>query len=51
MKDLDAVRAAIISPWSNWQTQGQITKLKLMKRQMYGPGKIDQLQARVIGAM
>ena len=50
IKDLDAVRAAIISPWSNGQTEGQITKLKLVKRQMYGRGKIDLLQARVIGA-
>ena len=35
-KDLAAVRAAIVSPWSNGQTEGQITKLKLVKRQMYG---------------
>ncbi|HKN29630.1 MAG TPA: hypothetical protein VJY34_17785 [Roseiarcus sp.] len=27
-----------------------ITKLKLVKRQMYGRGKLDLLQARVIGA-
>jgi hypothetical protein len=32
----------------NGQTEGQITKLKLVKRQMYGRGKIDLLQARVI---
>jgi transposase len=51
MKDLKAVRAAIISPWSNGQTEGQITKLKLVKRQMYGRGKIDLLQARLIGAV
>lgn len=49
-KDEAAVRAAIISPWSNGQTEGQITKLKLVKRQMYGRGKIDLLQARLIGA-
>jgi|TARA_R110002051_G_scaffold312932_2_gene388550 transposase len=35
-KDFDAVRNAIVSPWSNGQTEGQITKLKLIKRQMYG---------------
>lgn len=35
-KDRDAVAAAVISPWSNGQTEGQITKLKLVKRQMYG---------------
>jgi len=26
-----------------------ITKLKLVKRQMYGRGKIDLLEARVVG--
>jgi transposase len=50
VKDHAAVSAAITSPWSNGQTEGQITKLKLVKRQMYGRGKIDLLQARVIGA-
>lgn len=50
VKDRAAVSAAITSPWSNGQTEGQITKLKLVKRQMYGRGKLDLLQARVIGA-
>jgi transposase len=49
-KDMQAVRNAIISPWSNGQTEGQITRLKLVKRQMYGRGKLDLLQARLIGA-
>lgn len=31
-----AVRAALTQSWSNGQTEGQITKLKLVKRQMYG---------------
>lgn len=48
-RDIEAVRAAIVSPWSNGQTEGQITKLKLVKRQMYGRGKLDLLQARLIG--
>jgi transposase len=48
-KDEPAVRAAITLPWSNGQTEGQITKLKLVKRQMYGRAKIDLLQARLIG--
>lgn len=34
-KDLDAVRNAIISPWSNGQTEGQITRLKLIKRHVW----------------
>ncbi len=49
VKDRTAVSAAITSPWSNGQTEGQITKLKLVKRQMYGRGKLDLLQARVMG--
>jgi transposase len=48
--DEAAVRAAIILPWSNGQTEGQITRLKLVRRQMYGRGKLDLLQARLIGA-
>ncbi len=49
LKDKVAITAAIASPWSNGQTEGQICKLKLVKRQMYGRGEIDLLQARVIG--
>jgi len=46
--DEDAVKAAIVEPWSNGQTEGQVTKLKLVKRQMYGRGKIDLLRARMV---
>ena len=49
LKDRAAVTAAITLPWSNGQTEGQITKLKFVKRQMYGRGKLDLLQARVTG--
>lgn len=48
-KDEAAVRAAITLPWSNGQTEGQITRLKLVRRQMYGRGNIDLRQARLIG--
>lgn len=37
-QDGDAVRAALTTPWGNAQSEGQITKLKLLKRQMYGAG-------------
>jgi transposase len=30
------------------QTEGQITKLKLVKRQMYGRAKLDLLRARLL---
>ncbi|MBY3301197.1 transposase, partial [Rhizobium laguerreae] len=29
--------------------EGQINKLKMVKRQMYGRAKIDLLQARLVG--
>jgi transposase len=48
-KDKAAIEAAIALPWSNGQTEGQICKLKLVKRQMYGRGNLDLPQARVIG--
>ena len=51
IKDKAAVNAAITTSWSNGQTEGQITKLKLVKRQMYGRAKLDLLQARLIGAI
>ena len=49
-RDMDTVRNAIISPWSNGRAEGQITCPKLVKRQMYGRGKLNLLQARLIGA-
>ena len=49
-KDVAAIQAAITEPWSNGQTEGQITRLKLLKRQMYGRAKLDLLEARLIGA-
>jgi transposase len=48
-KDRAAIEAAITLPWSNRQTEGQICKLKLVKRQMYGRGNLDLLQPRVMG--
>ena len=49
-KDRASIHAALLQPWSNGQTEGQINRLKLVKRQMYGRAKIDLLQARLIGA-
>src|SRR5690606_40725050 len=48
--DKAAIRAAITQQWSNGQVEGQINKLKLVKRQMYGRAKLDLLQARLMGA-
>lgn len=49
-RDYDAVVAALREPWSNGQTEGQINKLKTLKRQMYGRANIDLLRARLVAA-
>jgi transposase len=48
--DRSAVEAALSEPWSSGQVEGQITKLKLLKRQMYSRAKIDLLEARLLCA-
>ncbi len=48
--DLQAVRAALEYEWSNGQTEGQVHRLKLIKRRMYGRGNLDLLRARVLYA-
>lgn len=46
--DLAAVRNALSMPWSNGQVEGQINRLKFIKRQMYGRAKLDLLRKRVL---
>ena len=46
--DYAAVAAALREPWSNGQTEGQINRLKTLKRQMYGRANIELLRARLI---
>ena len=48
--DVSAVRAALEHEWSQGQVEGQVHRLKLIKRQMYGRGKLDLLRARVLYA-
>jgi transposase len=49
-RDRTAVEAALSRPESNGQTEGHVTRLKLIKRQMYGRAKLDLLRLRVIHA-
>lgn len=46
--DLSAVTAALSMSWSNGQTEGQVNRLKLIKRQMFGRAKFDLLRRRVL---
>ncbi|HEY4387765.1 MAG TPA: ISL3 family transposase, partial [Ktedonobacteraceae bacterium] len=47
-KEYHALAAAFSEEWSNGQVEGQITRLKYLKRQMYGRAKIDLLRLRVL---
>jgi transposase len=49
-QDEAAVRAALTLPWSTGQVEGQITRLKLLKRQMYGRASFTLLGQRVLHA-
>lgn len=46
--DYDAVRAAVELVWSNGQVEGQINRLKTIKRQMYGRANLDLLRRRFL---
>ncbi len=48
--DHAAVQAALSLPWSNGQVEGQINRLKLVKRQMYGRARFDLLRRRFLYA-
>ena len=46
--DLEAVKAALTLPWSQGHVEGQVHRLKLIKRQMYGRAGFDLLRLRVL---
>ena len=46
--DYEAVQAAVSLDWSNGQTEGQINRLKTIKRQMYGRASLDLLERRFL---
>lgn len=47
-QDWAAVVQAVCQPWSNGQVEGQVNRLKLIKRLMYGRANIDLLKVRVL---
>ena len=49
-QDEAAVQAACTEPHSNGQTEGQVNRLKLLKRQMYGRANFDLLRQRILAA-
>ncbi len=49
-RDQAAVDAALTYEWSNGQTEGQMTRVKYLKRQMYGRASFRLLKQRVLRA-
>ncbi len=47
-QDGAAVRAVLRLPWSSGQAEGQVNRLKLLKRSMYGRAKLDLLRRRFV---
>jgi transposase len=48
--DLSAVKGALSYEWSQGQVEGQVHRLKMIRRQMYSRAKLDLLRARVLHA-
>ena len=48
MDDYAAVRAGVALAWSNGPTEGQVNRLKTLKRQMYGRANLDLLSQRFL---
>ena len=47
-RDWAAVKAAFTQPWSNGVVEGNVNRLKMIKRAMYGRGGLALLRARVL---
>ncbi len=48
LHDREAVVAGLSSTWSSGQAEGQVTRVKLLKRAGYGRAKIDLLRTRIL---
>ena len=47
-KDISALKSAVETNWSTGQVEGQINRLKMIKREMYGRAGFQLLRARVL---
>jgi transposase len=47
-QDLAAVTAGLTLPYSSGPTEGNVNRVKVIKRQMYGRASLDLLRKRVI---
>lgn len=49
-RDRDAVQAALDLPWTTSPVEGQVSRIKTVKRSMHGRAGFDLLHARVLRA-
>jgi transposase len=49
-RDLSAIKNALPTPWTTSPVEGQISKLKMIKRTMYGRAGFQLLRARILHA-
>jgi transposase len=48
LRDFAAVLSGVEQPWSTGPVEGQVNRLKFLKRAMYGRAKLDLLRLRVL---
>ena len=49
-RDVEALRCAITTPWSTSPVEGQVGRLKMLKRTMFGRAGFALLRQRVLAA-
>jgi transposase len=49
-RDFDTISAALATPWTTNPVEGQISRIKMLKRTMYGRAGFELLRARVLFA-
>jgi transposase len=50
-RDFDAINASLVTPWTTSPVEGQISRIKMLKRTMYGRAGFELLRARVLNAV
>jgi transposase len=49
-RDFDAINAALVLPWTTSPVEGHVSRIKMLKRTMYGRAGFELLRARVLNA-
>jgi transposase len=48
LKDFQAINNAVITPYSNGQVEGQVNRIKNIKRKMYGRAGFHMLRKMIL---